>query len=68
MDTGLPAGIAGLELPVNVDVPVPLLVSVSVESTEPAATSTGAEMAGVDTLIVTAVPSWVAVSVAVPDP
>lgn len=34
VDTSPPAGIAGLELPVNVEVPEPLLVSFRVDLTE----------------------------------
>ena len=68
VETSLPAGIAGLELPLNSVVPEPFLVSVSVEVTEFAPTSIGEVIAEVERLMVAAVPSWVAVSVAVPEP
>lgn len=68
VDTGLPAGMAGLELPVKATVPVPLLVSVSVDLTELAPTLIGAVMADVETLMTALVPLWVAVRVALPEP
>lgn len=59
---------AGLELPVKVTAPVPLLVSVSVDLTELAPTLIGAVMADVETLMTALVPLWVAVRVALPEP
>lgn len=68
VDTALPAASAGLELPVNVVVPEPFLVRVSVDLTEFAEMAIGVVIADVDTLMVAAVPLAEAVSVADPEP